>query len=85
MEEGKQYPVFGFSRLDLQNELGFSPERLASLSEEDLQHIAEKVRMELACLEEEFWQTVSFVTDQALIAASKGISEGEGTQQHAPI
>ena len=79
----KQYPVFAFSRLDLQNELGFSPERLTSLSEEELQHITEKVRMELAWLEEEFWQIVSFVTDRALIAASKGTSEGGRDERSA--
>jgi len=66
----KQYVVFSLSRLDLQHLLGFSQEEITRLSNYNMQRIAEEVRESYSHLENDFWETVRFVTSVELSETS---------------
>lgn len=69
LEAGKQYIVFSVSRLDLLHQLGFSPDQISRLSDADMQILVEKVRENYEYLENDFGETVRFVT--AVVLAEK--------------
>ncbi len=53
--------MFSVSRLDLQN-MGFPHEQVASLTDEDMQQIAEMIRQSYDYLEDNFAYSVAFAT-----------------------
>jgi hypothetical protein len=67
----KHYFVFSISRLNLQHMLRFSHEQIRSLTDEDLQRIAEMVRQSYDYLETDFGETVSFITAAFLMGKHK--------------
>ena len=72
----KQYIVFSVSRIDLLHQLGFSHDQINQLSDVDMQILVEKVRENYEYLENDFSETVRFVT--AVVLAEKE-QEGNGT------
>jgi hypothetical protein len=76
LEASKQYIVFSVSRLDLLHQLGFSHDQINRLSDIDMQILVEKVRANYEYLENDFSETVRFVT--ATVLAEKE-QEGSAT------
>lgn len=72
----KQYIVFSISRLNLQHMLRFSHEQIKSLSDEDMQRIAEMVRQSYGYLEDDFGETVSFITMAYLLGKQENKQAG---------
>ena len=75
LDWSKQYVVFSLSRLDLQHRLGFSHDEISTLSDADMQRIAEAVRKSYSYLENDFNTTVSFVT--SVMLSEKGDREAK--------
>jgi hypothetical protein len=76
LEWSKQYTVFSVSRLDLLHQLGFSHDQISRLSDTDMQILVEKVREAYGYLENDFGETVRFVTTIVLAEKEK---EGDET------
>ena len=66
LDWSKQYIVFSVSRLDLLHQLGFSHDQISRLTDADMQILVEKVRETYGYLENDFSETVRFVTAVAL-------------------
>ncbi len=76
----KQYVVFSASRLDLQHFLGFSHDEVMQLSDYDMQRIAEEVRESFSHHENDFWETVRFVTSVFLAEKSNADNRTRETE-----
>jgi hypothetical protein len=76
LEASKQYIVFSVSRLDLLHQLGFSHDQISQLSDADMQLIVEKVRENYEYLENDFGETIRFVTASVLAEKEQ---KGDGT------
>jgi hypothetical protein len=76
LEASTQYIVFSVSRLDLLHQFGFTHDQISQLSEADMQILVEKVRANYEYLENDFSETVRFVT--SIVLAEKE-QEGNGT------
>jgi hypothetical protein len=62
LDWSKQHIVFSVSRLDLLHQLGFSHDQISRLSDTDMQKLVEKVRENYEYMENDFSETVRFVT-----------------------
>ena len=65
LEWSRQYPILTISRLDLVHQLGFTTEQIESLTEEDMQRLAE--RLQVLYFRTIFDEAVRFITATLLL------------------
>jgi len=76
LDWSKQFVVFSISRLDVQHQLGFPHELVVALTDADMHKIAEQVRENYSSMEDDFSETVRFIT--SIILAEKGTDNRTG-------
>ncbi len=70
LEWSRQYPILTISRLDLVHQLGFTTEQIASLTDEDMEHLAE--RLQALYFRTIFDEYVRFITATMLVEIRTG-------------